>query len=81
MNNTEATLSVSKHFRETDHSFNRDAKFTLIGKIKNDKISQKDMRRALENYEDLWILKLRTLKPNGLNDKLNHPENTIGFIY
>ena len=33
------------------------------------------MHRTLENYEDLWILKLQTLKPNGLNDKLNHPEN------
>ena len=31
------------------------------------------MRRTLENHEDLWILKLQTLKPNGLNDKLNHP--------
>ena len=81
MNNTEATISVSKHFREANHSFNRDAKFTLIEKIKNDNISQKDIRKILENHEDLWILKLRTLKPNGLNDKLNHPENVIGFIY
>ena len=36
------------------------------------------MRRTLENHEDLWI---QTLKPNGLNDRLNHPENAIGFIY
>ena len=81
VNNTEATLSVSKHFQEANHSFNKDAKFTLIEKIKNHNISQKDMRRTLENHEDLWILKLQTLKPNGLNDKLNHPENAIGFIY
>ena len=39
------------------------------------------MRRTLENHEDLWILKLQTLKPNGPDDKLNHPENAIGFIY
>ena len=39
------------------------------------------MRRTLENHEDLWILKLPTLKPNGLNDKLNQAENAIGFIY
>ena len=26
------------------------------------------MSRTLENHEDLWILKLQTLKPNGLND-------------
>ena len=78
VNNTEATLSVSKHFREANHSFNRDAKFTLIEKINNHNISQKDMRRTLENHEDLWIIKLRTLKPNGFNDKLSHPESTIG---
>ena len=29
-NNTEATLSVSKHLREANHSFNRNTKFTLI---------------------------------------------------
>ena len=39
------------------------------------------MHKTLENDEDLWILKLRTLKPNRHNDKLNHPENAIGFIY
>ena len=81
VNNTEATLSVRKHFREAYHSFNRDAKFTLIEKIKDHNISQKDMRRPLENHEDLSILKLQTPKPNGLNDKLSHPENAIGFIY
>ena len=37
------------------------------------------MRRTLENHEDLSILKLQTLKPNGLNDKLNHPENADRF--
>ena len=37
VNNVQATLSVSKHFREANHSFNRDAKFTLIEQIKNQK--------------------------------------------
>ena len=72
VNNTEATLSISKHVWEANHSFNRDAKFTLIEKIKNHNISQTGMDRTLENQEDLWILKLQTLKPNGLNNKLNH---------
>ena len=44
-------------------------------------MSQKDMRRTLEDHEDLWILKLGTLRPNGLNDKLNHPENAVGILY
>ena len=79
--NLQVTLSVSQHFREANHSFNRDAKFTLIEKIKNNSMSQKDMRRTLEDHEDLWILKLGTLRPNGLNDKLNHPENAVGILY
>ena len=81
VNNVQATLSVSKHFREANHSFNRDAKFTLIEQIKNQTLSQKDMRKTLEDHEDLWILKLGTLRPNGLNDKLNHPENAVGILY
>ena len=79
--NLQVTLSVSQHFREANHSFNRDAKFTLIEQIKNNSMSQKDMHRTLEDHEDLWILKLGTLRPNGLNDKLNHPENAVGILY
>ena len=44
-------------------------------------MSQKDMRRTLEDHEDLWILNPGTLRPNGLNDKLNHPENAVGILY
>ena len=79
--NLQVTLSVSQHFHEANHSFNRDAKFTQIEQIKNNSMSQKDMCRTLEDHEDLWILKLGTLRPNGLNDKLNHPENAVGILY
>ena len=79
--NLQVTLSASQHFREANHSFNRDAKFTLIEQIKNNSLSQKDMRRTLEDHEDLWIRKVGTLRQNGLNDKLNHPENTVGILY
>ena len=81
VNNVQATLSVSKHFREANHSFNRDAKFTLIKQIKNQTLSQKDMRKTLEDHEDLWILKLCTLRPNRLSDELNHPENAVGMTF
>ena len=81
INNVQATLTVRKHFHEASHSFNQDAKFTLIEQIKNQKLSQKDMRKTPEDHEDLWILKLGTLRPNGLNDKLNHPENVVGILY
>ena len=75
------TLSVSQHFREANHSFNRDAKFTLIEQIKNNNMSQENIRRTSKDHEDLWILKLGTLRLNGLNDKLNHPENAVGILY
>ena len=39
------------------------------------------MRKTLEDHEDLWILKLGILRPNSLNDKLNHPENAVGILY
>ena len=38
-------------------------------------------RRTLEDHEDFWIIRLKTLKPHWLNDKLNHPENAIGNLY
>ena len=44
-------------------------------------MSQKDIQRTLEDHEDLWILELGTLRPNGLNDKLNHPEDAAGYLY
>ena len=40
---------MSKHFCEANHSFNRDAKFTLIEQIKNQTLSQKDMRKTPED--------------------------------
>ena len=36
-------------------------------------------RPDVEDHEDLWILKLGTLRPNGLNDK--HPENAVRILY
>ena len=75
------TLSVSPHFRQADHSFNQDAKFTVIEQIKNNKLDPMKARRILEDHEDFWILRLKTLKPHGLNDKLNHPESAVGSLY
>ena len=44
-------------------------------------MNQKNMRRTLEDHEDLGVLKLGTLTQKGLNDKLNHPENVVGILY
>ena len=66
-------LPVEQHFRLSNHDFARDAKFTIIEKI--EKNVSDELTSILESHEDNWILRLRTLTPNGLNGKLNHPEN------
>ena len=63
------------------HNFQRDAKFTIIEQIKNLNKEKQDKRKILENKEDFWILKLKTLQPNGLNDKINHPQEIPGLIF
>ena len=51
--NLQITLNVSQHFREANHSFSRDAKFTLIKANKEQEYEPKNMRRTLEDHEDL----------------------------
>ena len=57
VNSMTNTLSVSHHFRQANHSFNQDAKFTLIEQIKNNKLDPLKARRTLEDHEDFWILR------------------------
>ena len=66
-------LPVQQHFRLANHDFSRDAKFTIMEKIKEN-VSD-EITVVLESREDNWILRLKTRSPNGLNSKLNHPEN------
>ena len=65
-------LPVEKHFKEQNHVFERDARFTIIEKI--EKESVENMTHLLETHEDNWIKRLQTLSPKGLNNKLNHPD-------
>ena len=66
-------LPVEQHFHLANHNFSRDAKFTIIERI--EKNVSDEITSILESHEDSWILRLKTLYPNGLNSKLNHPEN------
>ena len=70
-------LPVEQHFRSTNHNFTTDAKFTIIERIEKniDNKENNSLTTILESHEDNWILRLKTLSPNGLNGKLNHPEN------
>ncbi len=66
-------LHVEQHFRLANHDFSKDAKFTIIEKI--EKNVSGEITSILESHEDNWMLRLKTLSPNGLNSKLNHPEH------
>ena len=64
-------LPVEQHFRLQGHDFSANAKFTIIEKIENAPIEK--ISSIIETHEDRWITRLKTLYPNGLNSKLNHP--------
>ena len=64
--------SFDKHFRLAGHNFDHDARFVLIEQIRNEQaLSKEEIRHILEDREDFWMLKLRTLAPDGHNDHLN----------
>ena len=67
----EDAIPVCKHFKETTHSFNEHAKFTIIETLKNQGKSLTTMRRTLEEREDFWIKTPEALSPNGFNKGLN----------
>ena len=65
-------LSFDKHFDNPSHNFDHDARFILLEQIKNHRsLSREEIRSIMEHREDYWVRKLRTLSPNGLNEKLN----------
>ena len=66
-------LDCDKHFQETGHNFDKNAKFTIIEELKNKNRSPLAIRKLLEQREDAWIIKLRTLGPDGFNEGLNDP--------
>lgn len=69
-------LPASQHFNKAGHDFNEHATFTIIEQLKNTDAPKKEKRNTLERREDLWIIKLQTLKPLGLNQELNRPKET-----
>ena len=67
-----SALPVDKHFTLPGHDFNKNAKLTLIEKLTNtNKVATETLKERLKNRENFWIIKLRTLTPNRLNQELN----------
>ena len=77
----EDAIPAIKHFSQSDYHFNSHAKFIPIEQIKNLNKSKEEIRRVLEDREDFWILKLKTLQAHGLNDRLKHPYNVCGLVF
>ena len=70
--NSPKGLAFDKHFTLPGHNFDHDARFILIEQIRNEQaLSKKEIRSILEDREDFWMVKLRTLTPDGHNDRLN----------
>ena len=63
---SEATNLPYKHFNEQNYNFQQHAKFTLIERTKKQTISE-EIRTLLKQRENFWVLKLKTLYPDGLN--------------
>ena len=64
-------IQVCQHFNQTSHNFQHHARFTIIETLKDQGKDSATMRNTLEDREDFWIDKLKTLKPNGFNQTLN----------
>ena len=68
--NTNPILAC-KYFQNSNHNFQRDAKFTLIEQITKSFSTTEKLRLLLKKQENFWILKLKTLYPDSLNQELN----------
>ena len=65
-------IAFDKHFLLPGHNFNANARFTLIEQVRTTANTNKQaIRQLLENREDFWTDKLKTISPNGLNAHLN----------
>ena len=59
-------------FKNSNHNFQRNAKLALIKQITKTFTTTKELRLLLKERENFWILKLKTLHPDGLNQELNN---------
>ena len=64
-------ILACKHFQNSNHNFQRDAKFTLIEQITKSFTKTEQLRLLLNKRKNFWILKLKTLYPDGLNQELS----------
>ena len=64
-------FTLLTHFQKSNHIFQRDAKFVLTVQITKKYNTIEKLRLILQKRDNFWILNLRTLYPDGLNQELN----------
>ena len=62
-----------KHFNKPNNNFQQHAEFPLIEQIKK-QTTTKETRTLLERRENFWVLKLKTLYPDGLNQESDNTD-------
>ena len=68
----ENAILACKNFLNSNHNFERDAKLTLLEQITRIFTTTKQLQLLLKKRENFWILKLKTLYPDGLYQGLNN---------
>ena len=64
-------IDFDLHFQLPNHDFTEHARFTLIEQMNTALPKGQTNTQRLENREDFWMLRLKTIKPKGLNVGLN----------
>ena len=72
-------IPVDKHFQDAKHDFNVHGSFTIIEQLTKPK-EKEDARELLRSLEDRWMLRLNTIQPSGLNEKLNSKSGATGVL-
>ena len=65
------TILACRHFEETNHVFNKDAKFIIINKLTSTTKSKDILRQRLIERENFLIQTVETLHPKRLNEELS----------
>ena len=65
--------NFNQHFKLPGHNFNQHAKFILTERLDNTSIDKDLATLTLKKREVFWILRLKTLQPDGFNAELNFP--------
>ena len=68
---SQASILVFKHFSKQNHNFQHHPEFTLIEQIKKQTTAE-ETRSLLKRAENFWVLKLKTLYLDELNQELNN---------